>query len=251
MLKRTFNKPGSTQLNCFSPPVMLATFIIEIAFAVFAMWRYRLNTFARLTVLMLLFLALFQISEYFVCGGYGLTAQQWARTGYVAITMLPPLGLHMLYVMMDRKGRRLVYTAYATAAAFIIYFLSYTHAFSGYVCTGNYVIFQLATKSGLVYGMYYYGWLLTVLILGWRWLHSQANKAGKKIGAELLDRRRAVLALLLGYLIFLVPTAIANTVDPSTRRGIPSIMCGFAVFFAIILTIYILPKLSEHRTKAK
>jgi hypothetical protein len=35
---------------------------------------------------------------------------------------------------------------------------------------------------------------------------------------------------------------VANTVKPETRQGIPSVMCGFAVLFALILAGYILPR---------
>jgi len=57
--------------------------------------------------------------------------------------------------------------------------------------------------------------------------------------------------LVLGYLVFLIPTALANSVKPETRRGIPSIMCGFAVLYAIILALYILPKVGARRTAGK
>jgi hypothetical protein len=56
-----------------------------------------------------------------------------------------------------------------------------------------------------------------------------------------------LLAMVVGYLVFLVPTALANTVAPETRRGIPSIMCGFAVLFALILAVYITPRIGRLR----
>ncbi len=68
-------------------------------------------------------------------------------------------------------------------------------------------------------------------------LQAQGKVARKKL--------EAVRALILGYLVFLVPTAISNTVEPSSRAGIPSIMCGFAVIFALILVIYVLPRMAE------
>ena len=36
------------QLNCFSPPVMIATFAIEVLLAVYTIWRYKLDVFGRL-----------------------------------------------------------------------------------------------------------------------------------------------------------------------------------------------------------
>jgi hypothetical protein len=255
------------RFNCFSPPVMLATFVIEMALATYTMWRYRLDTMGRLAVAMLGFLAVFQISEYFVCGGAGMTAEGWAKVGYVSITLLPPLGLHMVHVLAVKPQRKLVGTGYATALGFIAYFLGYSGAFAGYQCTGNYVIFQLAVHSGLVYGAYYYGWLLTIMVLARKWMDEFKGKIHEKIQGPAKEhikghivgrikkqtqairkRHQAMWALSVGYLVFLVPTAVANTVKPETRRGIPSIMCGFAVLFAVILALYVMPRIGRRRT---
>jgi len=225
---------------------MLATFIIETVLALYTVARYKLDALGRLTVLMLLGLAVFQLCEYHVCGGWGVRASEWSRGGYVAITLLPPLGLHMLHVLAGKPGRKLVAFAYATMAAFVAYFTVVPHVFNGYACTGNYVIFQIGTRPALAYGAYYYGWLLTAIVLGIRW-----SGVLKKKGAKAKSRMFAVQALVLGYLVFLVPTALANSVKPETRRGIPSIMCGFAVLFAFILTLYILPKAGRLRAHAK
>jgi hypothetical protein len=47
----------------------------------------------------------------------------------------------------------------------------------------------------------------------------------------------------------LIPTGIANSVKPETRAGIPSIMCGFAVIFAILLVVYIAPRAGKIKQK--
>jgi len=225
---------------------MLATFTIETILAAYTLVRYKLDALGRLTILTLLGLAAFQLCEYHVCGGWGVRASEWSRAGYVAISLLPPLGLHMLHVLADKAKRRLVTCSYLTMAAFIAYFTVVPHVFRGYACTGNYVIFQIGMRPALAYGVYYYGWLATSITLGVRW-SLQLKHKGKK--AE--SRMFAVQALVLGYLIFLVPTALANSVKPETRRGIPSIMCGFAVLFALILALYILPKLGKRRAARK
>jgi len=233
---------GSTQFNCFSPPVMLATFIIEIVLAAYTLWRYKLDMLGRLVCTCLVALALFQLCEYNVCGGFGLRAEAWARIGFVAITLLPPLGLHILHVLAGKPARWLVGAAYATMAAFLVYFSWVPGAFSGFACTGNYDIFQVNTTAGGFYGAYYYGWLLVAICLG-VWWADRLQAAKKPARTRLL----AVRALIVGYLVFLVPTALANTVRPETRRGIPSIMCGFAVLFALILVLYIMPKIGRRR----
>lgn len=238
-------KPAGVQFNCFSPPVMLVTLVIEFLLAVYSVWRYKLNVIGRLVVLMLISLAVFQVAEFQVCTGYGFSAQQWSRLGYVAITALPALGLHLLFVLAHKPGRRAVFGAYLTMAGFMAYFMTYSAAFVGYKCTGNYVIFQIGVGPAIAYACYYYGWLATAVLLGTRW-------ATEMVGStKFNDQRQAIRSLVAGYLIFLVPTALANSVKPETRQGIPSIMCGFAVLFALLLALYLMPRVGEFRRRQR
>jgi hypothetical protein len=220
---------------CFSPPVMVATFTIEISLALWAWWRYKMTPVSRLISLILLCLATFQMAEYQVCQGAMVgSALSWSRLGYVAIAMLPPLGLHLLCTIAGkaRAQRWLIGGAYAAGAAFASFFLFSPSAIGGHACLGNYVIFQVAQHSGALFGAYYYGLLLTALLMGWHF--TKAKLADAKT-------RRAIRALLFGYLVFIVPTVAVNIVNPSTIDGIPSIMCGFAVLLAIALAFWVLP----------
>lgn len=226
---------------------MLATFAVEIFLAIYTAWRYRLDELGKLVVGALLALAFFQLCEYHVCtGGLGLHPYTWARAGFVAITLLPPLGIHIVHVLAGKSGRKLVALAYASMTGFIAYFLVSAEAFRGYACTGNYVIFQIGNGQAGVYAAYYYTWLLVGIGLGLYWAHTlqQASVSATK------KRVESLRGMIIGYLVFLVPTVLANTVNPETRRGIPSVMCGFAVLFALILTFYILPRLAVQRRTA-
>lgn len=219
---------------------MLATFFIEIALAMYVVAKYYMTTITRLITIALGALAVFQLSEYFVCGGMGADAVTWSRIGFIAITALPIVGLHLLYSISGRKSRKLVIAGYATMAVFMSYFLLAPNAFSGQICTGNYVIYQIGSAAALYYQAYYYGWLLVAMLLGYKSLTNSNND--KKI-------RQQIGGLIAGYLVFLVPTGIANTIKPETRAGIPSIMCGFAVLFAFILVFYIAPRAGSIRHK--
>ncbi len=221
---------------------MIATVVIELTLSLYTLWRYKTDTLTRLIVLCLLSLAVFQISEYHVCTEIGISAGNWSRLGYAAITALPPLGLHILHVLAHKPRRRLVVAAYTTMVIYILYFLSYPAVFVGFQCTGNYVIFQIGVRASIAYGLYYYGWLLTAMYLGGRWAN-QLVKAGKQTVRQL----RSIQALIVGYLVFLVPTALVYSISPASRRGIPSIMCGFAVLFALILSLYVLPLVGVRR----
>lgn len=224
-------KRKSNILYCFSPPVMVATIIIEVSLLLYTIWRYRLTPLSRLVISILFFLALFQLSEYNVCGGDGINAATWSRIGFAAISLLPAFGIHLIQVISRHRWKFITWTAYATAIIWEGVFLLGNRAFSGHVCAGNYVIFQLKDIVGAWYFGYYYTWLFIGIGLGVYLARTAKNH----------NLRKALTLQVIGYLIFLLPTTIANTLKPSTVNGIPSIMCGFAVLYALILVIGILP----------
>lgn len=219
---------------------MIATMIIEVGLALYTLWRYKMSMITRLAVFLLVGLATFQLAEYYVCTGS--MAVQWSRVGFVAITALPPLGLHMMHVLADKPKRRLVYTAYGTMAAYMAFFLLSPDTFTGHECTGNYVIFQFTPNVTGIYTIYYFGWLLAGIGLGFHWADQLKAK-----GKETVKRLKAVQGLILGYLVFLIPSAISMVVKPDARRGIPSVLCGFAVLLALVTAFYILPKAAEEK----
>ena len=229
-IENSMNTDRPTTLFCFSPPVMLATFLIEVCFAVYIVWRYKMTTITRLITSVLVSLAIFQGAEYMICGAMGIPGGTWSRLGYASITMLPPLGLHLMHQLAGKKASRLVAAGYASAVAFIIYFVFFTQAISGTTCYANYVVFDTARGSSLFYAAYYYGWMLTAIGLGVLW--------SRRIKPH---RKPALIALIVGYLAFIVPTTTVNIIDPTTIAGIPSIMCGFAVILAFVLTMKVAP----------
>jgi hypothetical protein len=231
------------RLNCFSPPVMLATFLIEFGLMIYTIARYKMNAQTRLVAALLGFLALFQLAEYNVCGGLlSLDAMTWSRIGYVAITILPPMALHLvaLIAKVRTKWNVAIAAGYGAAIFWILFFGFAPTAFDGHVCAGNYAIFQISGGIGGMYFAYYY----VMLLAGIGACVYLIPAAAKRV--------RVLLALqLTGYLSFLLPTAITNTVNPTTINGIPSIMCGFAVVYALILSLYILPRLQASKKPLK
>lgn len=217
------------KLFCFSPPVMLATFGIEIIFALYVLLRYKLDTTGRLVVALLAALAAFQLAEFNVCAGGWIDPDLASRLGYVVITLLPPIGLHLVYALAATQKRPLLLPAYVSAAAFAVFFLLAGNALTGNSCQGNYVIFQMTAWSVWLYGLYYYGWLFASMALCYRLARGRAKHTQK-----------ALYWFAIGYLAFIVPTTIANLIEIETLYAIPSIMCGFAVLLAIILTAQVI-----------
>lgn len=218
---------------------MLATFLIEISFAAYVVWRYKMNVVGRLVALILTFLALFQLSEFIVCGGSGWQGFEWTRLGYASITLLPPLGLHLSASIAKKNITPLIIFAYITSVAFILFYVFTTGAISGATCYANYAVFDTHAASSIPYALYYYGWLFAGTFLSLLW-----SKSAKKS-----SERTALIALAVGYVSFILPTTTINIIDPSTISGIPSIMCGFAVILAFIMVGRVAPEAATKRLK--
>ena len=220
------------RLYCFSPPVMIATFLIEIVGALYVVFRYKMTPVTRLATAVLVGLAVFQLAEYNVCeGAWGVSSLSWARIGYVAITLLPPLGLHLATKIAGQSRPKLVASAYGLAAAFAIFFMFIGHGMQSEQCLGNYVIFTTARWAVPPYALYYYG--LLILTAGYS---MSVYKTVKKSHIQ-----KALFWLVAGYAAFVIPTTAVNLVEPATIAGIPSIMCGFAVILAILLVMEVMP----------
>jgi hypothetical protein len=220
-------------LSCFSPQVMAATFVIEAGLLLYTVIRYKLNKNTRLIALALLLLATFQLAEFGICGKNVQDTLLWSRIGYVAITLLPPLGLHIIYRIINKRADWLLGAAYGTALFFVFMFGFSNSAFAAQICTSNYAIFHLIPPLGGFFFAYYYGWLFTGIGLSLYYY-----KTAKK------PAQTALFYQAIGYLSFLIPTGVINMINPETMNGIPSIMCGFAVLYALILTFGILPKIN-------
>jgi len=210
---------------------MLATFAIEITFALYILWRYKFTPIARLIISLLVLLAVFQGTEFMLCGGLALEGGTWSKIGYGAITLLPPLGIHLAYLLANKKPGKVVALAYTSGIIFLAYFAFATQAISGHTCYANYVTFNTADGTTLPYTMYYYGWLFIGTFLTYKW-------------APTLDKHRkaALYALMAGYLSLLIPTTTITILWNEATAGIPSIMCGFAIILAALLTLKVAPE---------
>jgi hypothetical protein len=230
-------KNKKPMLLCFSPPVMLATFSIEIILLLVTVFTKKLNKTTKLICASLFALAFFQLCEYFVCGGLGVNAAAWSRMGFIAISTLPPLGLHLMFSIAGKKSKLIVPAGYLVMAGWIALFGFSESAFTNHQCVSNYVIFHLQHYVGYAYTVYYYGLLLLGIIVALHFSKKSQKKAQKQ----------ALYGMIAGYLVFLIPTAVVNTINPETMAGIPSIMCGFAVLFAFIMFGYIVPRTTSKK----
>lgn len=240
----TSNKPGAAgearkgfTLYCFSPPVMLATMVIESGLAAYTLGRYRRGIFGKVVAVTLLVLAAFQLSEYQICTNR--QSMFWLRFGLVAITLLPILGLYLVSLISHKQHfLRFGYGIGLASAVFIIVApQNVIHS----ACGGNYVIFSGPEELFRFYAAYYFGSLLLGI-----WESIEAEHASRS------ERVREVLKwLVIGYLSFMLPMGITYAVYAPARQAVASIMCGFAVILAFILTFRITPQYYQHSPAGK
>lgn len=222
-------KKYGNKFMCFSPPIMLATFLIEFVLLFYVLWRYKMTTLTRLATVFIACLGIFQLAEYMICGGLGIGGVEWVKLGYIAITFLPALGLHIASVIAKASIKPILYAAYGSALLFAAYFIGAGAAVSLNECAPNYTVFNMNDIATTIYGIFYYGWLL--FTIGFSAHHARKQP---KVAP-------ALRWMAISYAVFIVPTTIANLIDPATMNAIPSIMCGFAVLCAIILVWRVLP----------
>lgn len=234
----TVMKKKQNIFYCFSPPIMIATFLIEMIFAIYLLLFRKMSIILRLSVLLLTCLAIFQLAEYGICESFVLGGNIWARVGFVAITMLPPLGLHLVFVIANKEPKRLVPAAYGAAAIWIAVFL-FGDIMTGSVCEGNYVIFHIPEPFEGIYYVYYNVLILAAMAFAYAFsLHIKAKIT-----------RHALYWLIFGYAAFVIPSMAFTMIDDyvGVDSPLPSVMCGFAVIFATVLSLKVVPKLTTKK----
>lgn len=219
----------SETLLCFNPIVTLLTGVFEILCAIAAGITYTKTLFGRIAVLTLICLAIFQFSEFTICSaGAGMISN---KIGYIAIAFLPALGLHLASLLT--RTSILLPISYIAAIIISVSIAFLPTLFVATYCTGTFVLFELNTFLTYAFGIYY---MLFILIAMIKLSRALIHKVG---------RTDVIAWLLVGYLSFLIPTLTVSILYSSTRSGIPSIMCGFAVLLAAILTFKVLPLYHE------
>ena len=208
---------------------MAITFAAEMLLMMYVLMKKGVNSIPhRIIVLLLLFLALFQLSEYGVCESLGLDPTIWARVGFVSITMLPPLGIHLVQKVRKDSNLTLAYGSYLLSLVFVVAFVFFD-SFQSVGCSGNYAIFQISDGLGGAYFAYYYALLMLAVALaidGWRKGRDSQNS-------------QTLLYIVAGYASFVAPATFIHFVFDGVSNGLPSIMCGFALIFAVALATVI------------
>ncbi len=230
---KTKTEIPSRTFYCFSPPVMFATMLIEGALALYILGKYRRGIFAKLAGLALVLLGLFQFSEYQICGNADTIF--WSRFGLIVITILPILGLQLVACISNK--RRFLSIGYAVTVLFALTFLFLPQSVAGPFCGGNYIVFNGPTLLYQFYGLYYFIFLLFAILESLKKMQESKNTI----------LRRLLRWCVIGYLSFMLPMGFVYAIYAPARMAMPSIMCGFAVILAFIMTFKIVPEYYRYK----
>jgi hypothetical protein len=206
---------------------MLATLLLEFGLAIYTLFRYRRGIFAKVAAAILVCLGIFQFSEYQICSAN--VPLVWSRVGLVVITLLPVLGLYL--VSLINHNRHFLRFGYIIALLFVLVFIFVPKNTIMPVCGGNYVIFHGPQELYRFYGAYYFGFLMLAIWESLAMHHTRSIRA-----------RRVLRLIVAGYLSFMLPMAIMYALYAPARWAVASIMCGFAIIFALILALKVVPK---------
>ena len=224
-------------LFCFSPPVMIATFIIEISLAIHILLTRKLNRAVGLAIVLIVLLAVFQFAEFGVCESFGIRGIVGSKLGFAAITFLPPLGLHLVLAIAKKRQRILLTISYAGAVIWT-YLFSFGKILGASVCKPNYVIFNIANPYEGWYYIYYD--LFLVIAVGTALYYMRHSIPRIK---------KALMFIVLGYSSFIFPSMAFTLIDDyvGVDSTMPSIMCGFAVILALLISFGSVTNISKKK----
>jgi len=155
-----------------------------------------------------------------------LDANFWGRFGFLAYNILPALGLHFAYSLTNRKNLS-IYLVYSFPIFFGLIAVLSKDFVARVECSTIYIIVDhsWSVMWGNIYGLYYAFFIVLTALVFLDAIKTEKNKQQKKI----------FKVGLIGILAFTVPTFILVMIFPALNIAFPSILCEFAVLFAIFL----------------
>lgn len=225
---------SGTTFYCFTPLVSLSTFVIEFCFALYVLVKYKPTTFSMLCVTVLLCLGLFQLSEFLICTTPYVDLS--IKLGYVAITLLPALGLHLISTLTHR-WKFIVFLSYIYAAFLILVIIFVPMVAFLATCNPNYVGYASNSIFSFFHWLYYAIFMVVGILL-------LTYAVIKRIG----DRKEEKW-MIMSYFVFIIPSLILLYANVIGHVALPSVMCGFAILTACIFVFVIIPRYYLLKTK--
>jgi hypothetical protein len=188
------------------------------------------NRFNKTAILIIFVLMIYQSLEFFMCQ-LGLDIPFMAFLAFVDIIFLPPLIIVLLSRLYNYESTYLN-LIFLPATFFIIYYTSVIDKFVVTSCTVLYATYSY--PLGDLYGVFYYSPIIIAIII---LIKKVLQKTAKKI--HIISK-----ILLTGNIIISIPVIVGFVMMFSGNHyliaKIESVMCKFAFFYAVCLSIAVL-----------
>ena len=213
---------------CFTPTVSLSVAIIEWILATILLVFFKRTNMNKYFAGLIYVLGFYQFTEFMLCTSDN--AFLWAKLGFMTYTLLPAMVLHTV-LRISRKNTKLFFI-YLIPLAFSLIALVNPNFITGAKCTSVFVQVRLALikNPGLlqssvswIYMTYYFGFIIIALALILKDYLHQRNKIKREIR----------IIAFIGAFMMLVPTFLLMVILPRFGARFPSMLCGFALFFAM------------------
>ncbi len=213
----------------------MATAFIEWVLAIVMIKTFKKTLLRDYFAVLIVLLGVYQFSEFMLCtSGY---AKFWATFGFVTYTFLPAVCLDAVTRFLGRKVHpAIVYAIPVLVSAFTVVsgsFVTEAYCILFYVRILN--VFNQAQGgylrvASIVYSAYYTGF---IVLSGVLMLSAHRKESDRR-------KRRLHLCVPVGILLMGIPTYIVMFVLPGTDFTFPSVLCHFALFFAMtaFLAVY-------------
>ncbi len=213
----------------YSPALAIATGLLELLAAAWTLNSPGRKSITRPAAMILILLAGYQFAEVAVCARP--TTLFYSRLAFLDITWLPPMGIWLVYRLLPRSPRRLLFPAvfFTAAAAMSAWIALDPGAITKSVCQTVTARYFHGLAFELAYGMFYQSGI-GVLIF---W------PALRMAGIGDADARGHLACIQTGVLGFVLPSLFIRLLVEEPAGLLPSVMCHFAVTLAVGLVVLV------------
>lgn len=226
----------------YSPALGIITASLEVLGALWILTRNHHKTFYKTTAALLLLLAGYQFFEVLICTGKPESRLWLSRLAFLDVTWLPPLCLVLLAQIEKSVPWWIkIYSKISLilAGIFSLWIIMDTRFITGTICEFMYARYWYIEPYYHLYGAFYeITQLSSIFIMIYRMVHCTHTQT-----------RHHLADLLSGILLFIIPALLLGTTLPQKfEMAMPSVMCHFAIFLALLLIRIVWREEKELRT---
>lgn len=215
---------------CFTPKISLATALVEFFSAIFIFYRYPKSKLMPFFLVILIFLGIYQLSEFFLCLEGDI--QNWGKLGFIAYTLIPAFVLFSVASDNVFKKKYLLFFLPALLFIFIAVFdkefVSYGACSTLFVTIRNrFLDYDNHYLSSTLFADYYgvYIALTCIFIL-------------RKIKKSQSRKEKFIYILMMATIpLVIIPPLIFIIIFPSFFVSFPSIYCQFSMLITLTALI--------------